>query len=69
MQREVRRAQAQSLHDRLIAVGDTEAWTLTQSLNDFGVRSPATIGRVNAGTPALKISAYAATWQGATAVP
>lgn len=62
---EVRLAAARSLHDRLIAVDDAQAWTLTQSLKDFAARSPASIVRVDGETAALKIGAYAAIWQGA----
>ncbi|MFV8529454.1 hypothetical protein [Ralstonia pseudosolanacearum] len=62
---EVRLAAARSLHDRLIAVDDAQAWTLTQSLKDFAARSPASIVRVDAETAGLKIGAYAAIWQGA----
>jgi hypothetical protein len=63
---EVRLAIAKSLHDRLIAVDDAQAWTLTQSLKDFAARSPATIVKVDAETAALKIGAYAAIWQNST---
>ncbi|MEK2602051.1 hypothetical protein [Burkholderia arboris] len=62
---EVRLAAAKSLHDRLITVDDTQAWTLTQSLKDFAARSPATIVKVDAETAGLKIGAYAAIWHGA----
>lgn len=62
---EIRLATARSLHDRIITVDDTQAWTLTQSLKDFAARSPATIVKVDAETAGLKIGAYAAIWQGA----
>ncbi|WP_088507208.1 hypothetical protein [Burkholderia ubonensis] len=62
---EIRLAAARSLHDRLITVDDTQAWTLTQSLKDFAARSPATIVKVDAETAGLKISAYGAIWQAA----
>ncbi len=65
---EVRLAAARSLHDRLIAVDDVQAWTLTQSLKDFAARSPASIVKVDAETSALKIGAYDAIWQGATVI-
>jgi hypothetical protein len=63
---EVRLAPARTLHDRLITVDDSEAWSLTQSLKDFAVRSPATIVKVDTETARLKIDAYTAIWQGAT---
>lgn len=63
---EVRLAADRSLHDRLIAVDETQAWTLTQSLKDFAARSPASIVKVDPETAALKIGAYAAIWQGST---
>jgi hypothetical protein len=63
---EVRLAIARSLHDRLIAVDDAQAWTLTPSLKDFAARSPATIVKVDAETAALKIGAYTAIWQSST---
>jgi hypothetical protein len=65
---EVRLAAARSLHDRIITVDDAQAWTLTQSLKDFAARSPATIVKVDAETAGLKIGAYAAIWQGASAL-
>jgi hypothetical protein len=45
------------LHDRLIIVDGAQVWVLTQSLNAFVVRSPATIVRVDGETAALKIKA------------
>jgi hypothetical protein len=41
-------------------------WVLTQSLNGFATRSPATIMRASADLAALKIAAYEAMWQKAT---
>lgn len=63
---EIRLAPARSLHDRIITVDDSQAWTLTQSLKDFAARSPASIVKVDAETAGLKISAYGTIWQGAT---
>jgi len=57
---------ARSLHDRLIAVDGAQVWVLTQSLNGFAVRSPATIIRTDAETAGLKIAAYAVLWNAAT---
>mgnify|MGYP001290746529 CR=1 FL=1 len=61
-------ALARTLHDRLIAVDDSIVWVLTQSLNAFATRSPASIVRVDDQTAALKIAAYADVWPKA-AVP
>ena len=44
---EVRLAAHRILHDRLIIVDDTDARILTQSLNSFATRSPASIVRVD----------------------
>lgn len=65
---EIRLAPARNLHDRIITVDDAQAWTLTQSLKDFAARSPATIVKVDTETAGLKVSAYAAIWQSATAL-
>jgi hypothetical protein len=65
---QVKLAPARTLHDRLIAVDDSTVWVLTQSLNAFATRSPASIVRVDDQTAALKIAAYADVWPKA-AVP
>ena len=59
---------ARSLHDRLIAVDHSQVWVLTQSLNGFAARSPATIVRTDADTATLKIAAYEEMWAKATAL-
>jgi hypothetical protein len=53
---------ARILHDRLIVIDDATAWVLTQSLNAFATRSPASIVRVDDETASLKIAAYQAMW-------
>jgi hypothetical protein len=63
---EVKVAAARTLHDRLILVDNATAWVLTQSLNAFATRAPASIVRVDEETALLKIAAYQAIW--ATAV-
>lgn len=63
---EARYTPARTLHDRLIIVDDSEVWVLTQSLNAFATRSPASIVRFN--EPKLKIDAYNAIWQSSTAI-
>jgi hypothetical protein len=55
-----------TLHDRLIAIDDAAAYVLTQSLNAFAARSPASIVRVDEETAKLKIAAYQAIWSAAT---
>jgi hypothetical protein len=62
----VRQAPPRSLHDRLIIADHKSTWVLTQSLNAFAVRSPASITRSDDETAALKVSAYKAMWQTAT---
>ena len=64
---EVRVAAAKTLHDRLIVADDTTVWTLTQSLNAFAARSPASIVRIDGDSVALKLGAYVQFW--ATAAP
>lgn len=62
----VKLAAARLLHDRLIAIDDTTAWVLTQSLNAFATRSPASIVRIDDETASLKIAAYQTIWGQAT---
>jgi hypothetical protein len=62
---EVRLAPARSLHDRQVVVDEQDVWILTQSLNSFAARAPASIVRVDPETAALKIAAYNGLWQGA----
>jgi hypothetical protein len=65
---EARLSSPRSLHDRLIVVDKTKAWALTQSLNAFAARSPASIILVNSEIVAEKIQAYEAFWNSATAI-
>jgi hypothetical protein len=64
----VRLAPARTLHDRIIIADAAGVWVLTQSLNAFAARSPASIVRVDEETAALKVSAYDAIWRGATPI-
>lgn len=57
----LRLAPPKILHDRLILIDHTNAFTLTQSLNAFAKRSPAEIIRVD-DTASLKIDAYEQIW-------
>lgn len=63
---EARLAPARTLHDRLILVDQKTAWVLTQSLNNFAVRAPASIVRSDDVIAALKVDAYKAIWATAT---
>lgn len=58
----VRLAPARTLHDRLIIVDGQTVWTLTQSLNAFAARAPASIVRVDGDAVPLKIAAYDDFW-------
>jgi hypothetical protein len=62
---EARLAPDRTLHDRLILVDGRDVWTLTQSLNAFAARSPASIVRVDAETARLKANAFIGIWNGA----
>jgi hypothetical protein len=64
---EVRLAAPKILHDRLIVVDEKDTWDLTQSMNAFAARSPASIVRnVDPEITQLKIAAFAAIWAAAT---
>jgi hypothetical protein len=58
-------ASPRSLHDRLIIVDGTDVWDLTQSLNAFAARSPATIVRSSPEQAELKIPYYESVWTSA----
>jgi hypothetical protein len=62
---EVRLAPPRSFHDRVIIIDQMAVWILTQSLNAFATRAPASIIRVDPDTAALKIAAYEEVWTGA----
>jgi hypothetical protein len=59
---DVRLATPKNLHDRLIFIDGGEAWSLTQSLNAFASRSPASIVRINDEIVGMKIAAYESIW-------
>jgi hypothetical protein len=63
---EVRLAAAGKLHDRLIMVDSAEVWILTQSLNAFATRSPASVARADNDSATLKINAFQEYWDNAT---
>ncbi|HGN0628756.1 TPA: hypothetical protein ACKRM8_006098 [Pseudomonas aeruginosa] len=59
---ELRLAVPKRLHDRAIFVDRRDAWTLTQSIKDFAVRSPGHVTRVdNIGSE--KREAYETIWE------
>jgi hypothetical protein len=62
---EVRLAPPRSLHDRLILLDSATAFVLTQSLNAFAGRSPASIIRSDDEIAKLKIAAYQDMWNAA----
>ena len=57
----VRLAHPKALHDRLIIIDKSTAYSLTQSFKDFAKRAPAEIVRTE-DTAQLKISSYEAVW-------
>jgi len=65
---EARLAPERSLHDRLIIVDDTTVWVLTQSLNAFAARAPASIVRSDGDAAVLKVEAYRDMWASASAL-
>lgn len=65
---EVRLTAPRTLHDRRIIVDGGRVWVLTQSLNAFATRSPASIVRVDDATAELKLEAYATLWAAASTV-
>lgn len=65
---DARVAGRRTLHDRAIIVDEAGVWSLTQSLNAFAERSPASILRVDPETAQLKVAYYVDLWRNATAV-
>ena len=63
---EVRLTPARALHDRLIIVDSETVWILTQSLNKFADRSPASIVRSGGEAATLKLDAYKEMWDSAS---
>lgn len=63
---EVRLAPAKTLHDRLIFIDGAKAYSLTQSIKDFAVKSPASVLPVATEIAALKIAAYETMWSTAS---
>ncbi len=63
---DVRMTPERSLHDRLIIVDGLAVWSLGQSFNALGARSPTALVRVNEETAQLKVQAYDLLWESAT---
>jgi hypothetical protein len=59
---EIRLSAPRALHDRLIIVDGTLVWSLTQSLKDFAIRSPALVQRVDSELAKMKVAFYLQTW-------
>lgn len=53
------------LHDRLIVVDGAQVWSPTQSLKDFGTRSPGSVLRVEGEIASQKIYTYEQFWANA----
>ena len=65
---EVRLTPDRTLHDRLVIVDGATVWVLTQSLNVFAARAPASIVRSDGDAASLKVAAYADLWTAATPI-
>lgn len=63
---EVRLTSPRAIHDRLVIIDGLTVFTLTQSLNAFATRAPASVVRVDPETGRLKIAAYADIWANAS---
>jgi hypothetical protein len=64
----VRLTPARTLHDRIIITDSSGVWVISQSLNTFAARSPATIVKVDQEIAALKVSTYDAIWHNSTPI-
>ena len=62
----VRLAADGTLHDRLILIDATTAWTLGQSFKDLAARAPTSLVRSDPELSALKVAAYGQMWAAAT---
>jgi hypothetical protein len=61
----VRLAASKTLHDRMILVDRSTAWTLGQSFKDLVVRSPTSLVRMDPESGSRKIAAYETMWNAA----
>ncbi len=51
-----------SIHDRFIQIDRSEIWLLSQSLNAFAARAPATVNKADPDVTARKMPAYEDLW-------
>jgi len=63
---EMRLTPPRALHDRLIVIDAGTVWSLTQSLEHFASRSPASVVRVDGDVGDMKRRAYETLWETAT---
>ncbi len=67
---EVRLSSPRALHDRLIIIDQgASVWSLTQSLQHFAGRSPASVLLMPPDVAAMKFDHYTQVWNGATKLP
>ena len=66
---EARLARQGLLHDRLIVLDNAEVFELSQSLNAFATRSPASIHETDNELAPLKVAAYQRFWSDAVPLP
>jgi hypothetical protein len=59
---ETRLSPPRKLHDRLLVIDTKDIWILTQSLNAFAARAPASIVRADQEMAVLKLAAYQDIW-------
>jgi hypothetical protein len=62
----VRLGAARALHDRLILIDGTTAWTLGQSFKDLAAQAHTSLVRSDPELSALKVAAYEQMWAAAT---
>lgn len=62
---EIRLAPARSLHDRLIIIDGSTAWSIGQSFNALATRSPTALVKIDNETAGMKIAAYSGLWNDA----
>jgi hypothetical protein len=65
---QTRLSSPRKLHDRLLIIDTKDIWLLTQSLNAFAVRAPASIVRADQEMTKLKLVAYEDIWGASTVI-
>jgi hypothetical protein len=63
---QVRATAPRALHDRLILIDRQDVWSLTQSLKDLAVRSPASLQKIDHEIAGLKLKFYEDLWSRST---